>query len=50
MQLVSEDFDDIGVEWEWLIPVSQAAELEEMHRNLTRGQANWEVISEQKMI
>lgn len=50
VQLVSEDFDDVGVKWEWLIPVPQASELEEIHRNLTRGQASWEVVSEQEMI
>lgn len=50
VQLVSEDFDDIGVKWEWLIPVPLAIELEETHRNLTRGQATWEVISKEEMI
>ncbi|MDO5666494.1 MAG: YigZ family protein [Alcaligenaceae bacterium] len=50
VQLVSEDFDDIGVKWEWLIPVPLVSELWESHRNLTRGQANWEIISEEEMI
>lgn len=50
VQLVSESFDDVGVQWEWLIPVPLVAELEETHRNLTRGQANWEVISAEEMI
>lgn len=50
VQLVSEDFDDVGVKWEWLIPVPMVKELEETHRNLTRGQANWEIISEEEMI
>ena len=50
VQLVSEEFDAIGVKWELLIPVAKAAELEETHRNLTRGQASWEVISKEEMI
>ncbi|NLA50780.1 MAG: DUF1949 domain-containing protein, partial [Alcaligenaceae bacterium] len=50
VQLVTEDFDNIGVKWEWLIPVTKVSELEETHRNLTRGQANWEVISKEELI
>lgn len=50
VQLVTEDFDDVGVKWEWLIPVPKVSELEETHRNLTRGQANWEVISKEELI
>ena len=50
VQLVSEEFDAIGVKWELLIPVPKAAELEETHRNLTRGQASWEVLSKEEMI
>jgi uncharacterized YigZ family protein len=50
VQLVSEEFDEIGVKWELLIPVPKAAELEETHRNLTRGQASWEVLSKEEMI
>ena len=48
--LVSEDFDAVGVKWEWLIPVTKVPELEEIHRNLTRGQAYWEIISKEEMI
>ena len=48
--LVNEEFDEVGVKWEWLIPVTMLQELEETHRNLTRGQANWEVISAEEMI
>lgn len=50
VQLVSEEFDEVGVKWEWLIPVSLVQELQETHRNLTRGQADWTLISEEELI
>ena len=49
-QLVAEEFDEVGVKWEWLIPVSMVQELEVSHRNLTRGQANWEIRTAEEMI
>lgn len=50
VQLVAEAFDAIGVKWEWLIPVPMVHDLEETHRNLTRGQAHWEIVSAEEMI
>ncbi len=50
VQLVTEDFDNIGVKWQWLIPITKVLELEKTHRNLTRGQANWDVISKEELI
>ncbi len=50
VQLVAEEFDEVGVKWEWLIPVSMVRELEVSHRNLTRGQAHWEIRTAEEMI